>query len=99
MAESNHVKDSALGDDGALEPCRNRPVVCPIVISTICNNGRNSNDQQATLGAFALTMVSGEAFADSTTGSTALDNKEMMAPFYSDAEMKTIRSDEEFKAA
>lgn len=51
------------------------------------------------LGAFALTMISGSAYADSTTGSSALDNKDMMAPFYTDAEMKTMKSDEEFKAA
>lgn len=51
------------------------------------------------LGTFALTMMTGAAFADNTTGSSALDNKDMMTPFYTDAEMKTMRPDEDFKAA
>ena len=52
-----------------------------------------------TTGAFAFTMMTGAAFAGSNTGSTALDNAEMMSPFYTDSGMKTMKSDEEFKAA
>lgn len=37
---------------------------------------RKSMINKLLLGAFALTMVAGPAFADSTTGSTALDNKD-----------------------
>jgi hypothetical protein len=44
-------------------------------------------------------MLTGAAFAGGSTGSSALDNKEMMAPFYTDAGMKTMKSDEEFKSA
>ena len=51
------------------------------------------------IGAFALSVVSGAALAGSTTGTSALDNKDKMAPFYTDAEMKTMRPDDEFKAA
>ena len=51
------------------------------------------------IGAFALAAVTGSAFADTTTGSTALDNQDKMGPFYTDSEMKTLKTDAEFKAA
>ncbi len=50
---------------------------------------------------FALSIATGGAFAASTggSGSSALDNPEMMSPFFTDTGMKTMRSDNEFKAA
>jgi len=51
------------------------------------------------MGVFALTVMTGTAFAANDTGTSALDNKDMMTPFYTDADMKTMRSDDEFKAA
>jgi hypothetical protein len=50
------------------------------------------------MGAFALTMMTGSALAAGGTTS-ALDNKDMMGAFYTDADMKTMKSDDEFKAA
>ncbi|MGN6306029.1 MAG: hypothetical protein ACTHNH_14505 [Mesorhizobium sp.] len=50
------------------------------------------------ISAFALTMMTGSALAAGGTTS-ALDNKDMMAPFYTDSNMKTMKSDDEFKAA
>ncbi|WP_180375653.1 hypothetical protein [Mesorhizobium sp. 8] len=40
------------------------------------------------MGAFALTMMTGSALAAGGTTS-ALDNKDMMGAFYTDADMKT----------
>ncbi|MHA6688659.1 hypothetical protein [Mesorhizobium sp. A556] len=58
------------------------------------------------LGAFALTMISGTAFADTSTATptatpdpSVFDKQETMAPFYTDSAMKTMKSDEDFKAA
>ncbi|TIV07702.1 MAG: hypothetical protein E5W00_15000, partial [Mesorhizobium sp.] len=45
------------------------------------------------LGAFALSVLGGVAFAG------ALDSPSNMQPFYADASMKTMKSDAEFKAA
>ncbi|AGB43580.1 hypothetical protein LB516_10365 [Mesorhizobium sp. CO1-1-7] len=45
------------------------------------------------LGALALSMVSGFAFAG------ALDEPDNMAPFFTDSSMKTMKPMEEFKAA
>lgn len=51
------------------------------------------------ISAFAITMMCGATFAANTTGSSALDSKDKMTPFYTDADMNTIKSDEDFKAA
>ncbi|WP_192358444.1 hypothetical protein [Mesorhizobium mediterraneum] len=45
------------------------------------------------LGAFALSVLGGVAFAG------ALDSPYNMQPFFTDASMKTMKSDTEFKAA
>jgi len=45
------------------------------------------------LSAFALSVLSGTAFGG------ALDNPDTMIPFFTDAGMKTMKSDDEFKAA
>ncbi len=45
------------------------------------------------LGALALSMVGGVAFAG------ALDEPDNMAPFFTDSGMKTMKSETEFKAA
>lgn len=50
------------------------------------------------MGAFALTVMTGAAFAAGGT-TLALDNKEMMGAFCTDADVKTMKSEGEFKAA
>jgi hypothetical protein len=50
------------------------------------------------LGALALSLTSGAAFA-AGSGTSALDNQEMMKPFYTDSTMKTMQPMEEVKAA
>lgn len=59
------------------------------------------NFKMLTMGAMALAMMTGSALAASGNGggTSALDNPEKMAPFYTDSSMKTMRSDSEFKAA
>ncbi|UDL89562.1 hypothetical protein LGH82_31680 [Mesorhizobium sp. PAMC28654] len=63
------------------------------------------NFKMLTMGAMALAMMTGSALADSVNGggtgggTSALDNQEKMAPFYTDSGMKTMRSDKEFKVA
>lgn len=56
------------------------------------------NTKMLFLGALALSLTSGAAFAASSD-TTALDNPEMMSQFYTDSGMKTMKSDDEFKAA
>ncbi|UVK37805.1 hypothetical protein LHFGNBLO_004896 [Mesorhizobium sp. AR10] len=51
------------------------------------------NIKMLCMGAMALTMVTGAAFAG------ALDDPAKMTPFYTDAGMKTMKPAEEFKAA
>ena len=51
------------------------------------------NVKNIVLGALALAMVSGTAFAG------ALDEPANMAPFFTDASMKTMKSEADFKAA
>ena len=60
---------------------------------------RNSkmNFKMLTMGAMALAMMTGSALA--ATHTSALDNPEKMAPFYTDSGMKTMKSEKEFKAA
>ena len=45
------------------------------------------------LGAMALSMISGVAFAG------ALDEPDNMAPFFTDSSMKTMKPEADFKAA
>ena len=51
------------------------------------------NIKNICLGALALSMVSGAAFAG------ALDSPDNMAPFYTDSNMKTMKPTAEFKTA
>ncbi|MET2825914.1 hypothetical protein [Mesorhizobium shangrilense] len=57
------------------------------------------NFKMLTMGAMALAMMTGSALAAAGGNTSALDNPEKMAPFYTDSGMKTMRSDKEFKAA
>jgi hypothetical protein len=43
--------------------------------------------------------ISGSAFAQSSTGSPRLDDATMMGSFYSDKDMKTMKTGDEFSAA
>ncbi|TIP51240.1 MAG: hypothetical protein E5X77_02435 [Mesorhizobium sp.] len=54
------------------------------------------NIKMFTLSALALAMMSGAAMAGSTS---ALDDPAKMTPFFTDAGMKTMRSEADFKAA
>jgi hypothetical protein len=56
------------------------------------------NIKMLCLGALALSLSGAAAFAASS-GSSALDNSEMMQPFYTDSTMKTMVPEAEFKAA
>lgn len=51
------------------------------------------NIKNICLGALALSMISGVAFAG------ALDSPDNMAPFYTDSSMKTMKPTAEFKTA
>lgn len=57
------------------------------------------NFKMLTMGAMALAMMTGSALAGGSTGTSALDDPAKMAPFFSDAGMKTMKSEAEFKAA
>ncbi|MBB6412178.1 hypothetical protein [Mesorhizobium sangaii] len=50
-----------------------------------------------TMGAMALAMMTGSALA--ATNTSALDDPAKMSPFFTDAGMKTMKSEAEFKAA
>ncbi|WP_292163766.1 hypothetical protein [Mesorhizobium sp.] len=54
---------------------------------------KTMNIKAICLGAFALSVLGSVAFAG------ALDSPSNMQPFYTDASMKTMKSDTEFKAA
>jgi hypothetical protein len=68
-----------------------------IVVLTLVPNNREGNHlmnlKNICLGALALAMVSGTAFAG------ALDEPDNMAPFFTDAGMKTMKPKADFKAA
>ncbi|AZO55205.1 MAG: hypothetical protein EOS78_10190 [Mesorhizobium sp.] len=51
------------------------------------------------MGAMALTMMTGAALAASSGGTSALDDPAKMSPFFTDAGMKTLRSEADFKTA
>ncbi|ADV14654.1 hypothetical protein EN962_14810 [Mesorhizobium sp. M7A.F.Ca.CA.001.09.2.1] len=51
-----------------------------------------------TMGAMALAVMTGSALAGSSTTS-ALDDPAKMSPFFTDAGMKTLRSEADFKTA
>ncbi|QKD04254.1 hypothetical protein [Mesorhizobium loti] len=57
------------------------------------------NIKMLTMGAMALAMTTGAALAGSGTGTSALDDPAKMSPFFTDAGMKTLRSDADFKTA
>jgi hypothetical protein len=52
-----------------------------------------------TFGAMALAILTGSALAGGSTGTSALDDPAKMSPFFTDAGMKTMKSDDEFKKA
>ena len=54
------------------------------------------NIKMLTMGAMALAMMSGSALAGSTS---ALDDPAKMSPFFTDAGMKTLRTEGDFKTA
>ncbi|MER9947695.1 hypothetical protein [Mesorhizobium sp. M0047] len=51
------------------------------------------------VAAIALASMGGVAMAGSTTGTSALDDPAKMSPFFTDAGMKTLRSEKDFKTA
>ncbi|MBZ9673177.1 hypothetical protein [Mesorhizobium sp. ES1-3] len=55
------------------------------------------NIKMLTMGALALAMTTGSALAASNT--SALDDPAKMSPFFTDAGMKTLRSEADFKTA
>jgi hypothetical protein len=55
------------------------------------------NLKMLTMGAMALAMMTGSALAAGNT--SALDDPAKMSPFFTDAGMKTMKSEAEFKAA
>jgi hypothetical protein len=57
------------------------------------------NMKMLCIGAMALTMMTGAALAGGSTGTSALDDPAKMSPFFTDAGMKTMKSEAEFKAA
>ncbi|QPC92093.1 hypothetical protein [Mesorhizobium sp. INR15] len=57
------------------------------------------NIKMLSMGAMALAMMTGAALAGGSTGTSALDDPAKMTPFFTDAGMKTMKSDDEFKAA
>ena len=62
---------------------------------------RNSpmNFKMLTMGAMTLAMMTGSALAGGSTGTSALDDPAKMSPFFTDAGMKTMKSEAEFKVA
>ncbi len=57
------------------------------------------NIKMLTIGSIALAMMTGSALAGSASGTSALDDPAKMSPFFTDAGMKTMKSDTDFKAA
>jgi len=57
------------------------------------------NIKMLSMGAFALAMMGGAAMAGSATGTSALDDPAKMSPFFTDAGMKSLRSETDFKTA
>ncbi|MBM2713846.1 hypothetical protein JQK88_22035 [Mesorhizobium caraganae] len=57
------------------------------------------NLKKMVFGTMALAMVSGSAVAGSSSGTSALDDPAKMSPFFTDAGMKTMKSEAETKAA
>jgi len=55
------------------------------------------NIKMLTMGAMALAMMTGSALAAGNT--SALDDPAKMSPFFTDAGMKTLKTEKDFKAA
>ncbi|MBZ9659678.1 hypothetical protein LB523_11550 [Mesorhizobium sp. ESP-6-4] len=51
------------------------------------------------MSAVALAMMGSAAMAGSSTGTSALDDPAKMSPFFTDAGMKTLRTEADFKTA
>ena len=56
------------------------------------------NSKMLVLGA-SLALMTGSALAGSSTGTSALDDPAKMSPFFTDAGMKTMKSEADVKAA
>jgi acyl-CoA reductase-like NAD-dependent aldehyde dehydrogenase len=56
------------------------------------------NSKILILGA-SLAIITGSAIAGSSTGTSALDDPAKMSPFFTDAGMKTMKSEADAKAA
>ncbi|TIW22265.1 MAG: hypothetical protein E5V65_04245 [Mesorhizobium sp.] len=57
------------------------------------------NIKMLSMAAVALAMMNGAVLAGSTTGTSALDDPAKMSPFFTDAGMKTLKSEADFKTA
>jgi hypothetical protein len=57
------------------------------------------NARSLAISAIALALMTGSALAGGSNGTSALDDPAKMSPFFTDAGMKTMRSDAEFKTA
>ncbi|MGX5805029.1 hypothetical protein ACWGS9_27795 [Bradyrhizobium sp. Arg314] len=57
------------------------------------------NTKMLCMSAIAFSLATGAAMAGGTTGTSALDDPQKMAPFFTDAGMKTMRSGDAFKKA
>ena len=55
------------------------------------------NIKMLTMGAMALAMMTGSALAAGNT--SALDDPAKMSPFFTDAGMKTLKTEKDFKTA
>ncbi|ESX15400.1 hypothetical protein X766_24390 [Mesorhizobium sp. LSJC255A00] len=56
------------------------------------------NSKMLILGA-TFDLLTGSAFAGSSTGTSALDDPAKMSPFFTDSSMKTMKSEAEAKTA
>jgi hypothetical protein len=56
------------------------------------------NSKMLILGA-TFALMTGSAFAGSSTGTSALDDPAKMSPFFTDSGMKTMKSEADTKAA
>ncbi|KAA3448046.1 hypothetical protein C7I87_24215 [Mesorhizobium sp. SARCC-RB16n] len=57
------------------------------------------NSKNLWMSAMALSMITGAALAGTAAGTSALDDPAKMSPFFTDAGMKTMKSEKDFKTA
>ncbi|MER8810935.1 MULTISPECIES: hypothetical protein [Mesorhizobium] len=51
------------------------------------------------ISAMALSIITGTALAGTATGTSALDDPAKMSPFFTDAGMKTLKTEKDFKTS